>query len=335
MKYLVVALLLLSGCASIAINAAPKKKANPVQSEQSKAANDVFWTALHAGNYDALPGVIELLQQAYLADPTDAITTAHLGFAHIWKAAERVRLEKVPATITDHLLLSQRYFAEAFEMTNDWRFAGFLAGAELANGTIHKDEKLVRQGFFRMKEAVAAFPEFNLFASGYQASSAAVDSDRFKQGLEAMWKNVDFCFDGKVSRADPDYGPVMFMETQVGTRRVCWNNWITPHNHEGFALNLGDMLVKAGDLKAGRRMYENAKLSKTYAQWPYKDLLEKRLANINENTEIFRKPTAEVPKDRLMMYASEANCAGCHADAPAEVAATTFTQRNENRTHGR
>jgi|GEM_PF-3231762 len=103
----------------------------------------------------------------------------------------------------------------------------------------------------------------------------------------------------------------MDMETQQGPLRVCWNNWITPHNHEGFALNLGDMLVKAGDLKAGKRMYE------------------KRLANLGENTELFRRPTKDVPKGRLMMFASEANCAGCHADAPAISFARAKTRGKE------
>ncbi len=306
-------------CASIAIGAAKPKKANPVQSEQSKAANDFFWVALHGGKYEALPEVIETLQRAYLADPFDAITTAHLGFAHIWAAAERTRLEPIPATVTDHLLLSQRYFAEAVEMTGDPRFVGFLAGAELANGSIHKDERLLRQGYFRMKDAVAAYPEFNLFSRGYSASSAAVDSERFKQGLEDMWSNVAFCFGDEVHRDNPDYTKVMSSETQVGPKRVCWNGWIAPHNHEGFALNLGDMLVKAGDLKAARRMYENAKLSKTYAQWPYRDLLEQRLAQLDENAVLFRKPTDEVPKERRMMFSSGANCSGCHADDPGKA----------------
>lgn len=305
-------LLLASSCASIAINAAPPKQANPVQSAQSKAANDLFWDALHGGKYEALPDVIEQLQRAYLADPMDAITTAHLGFAHIWAAAERTRLDPIPATVTDHLLLSQRYFAEAVEMTGDPRFLGFLAGAELANGTIHKDQRLIRQGYFRMKDAVAQFPEFNLFSRGYSASSAAWDSERFRGGLDDMWKNVEFCFDGKVTRADPDYTPVMAMQTQTGPKRVCWNNWIAPHNHEGFALNLGDMLVKAGDAKAARRMYENAKLSSTYAQWPYRALLEQRLAQLDENLVLFRKPAEEVPKERRMMFSSSANCGACH-----------------------
>ncbi len=304
--------LLATGCAQMAINAAPRKRPSPEQGEVSKNANDFFWEALHAGRYDALPDVIEALQRAYLTDPNDAVTAAHLGFAHIWVIAERTRLDPIPATITDHMLLSQRYFGEAVEMTGDPRFLGFLAGTELANGTIHRDERLIRQGYFRMKDAVEQYPEFNLFSRGYSGSTAPVDSDRFKQGLEDMWKNVEFCFQNRVARADPDYTAVMKEETTVGPKRVCWNGWIAPHNHEGFALNFGDYLLKSGDKKAAKRMYENAKLSRTYQTWPYREVLEQRLEHLDENATLFQKPQDLLPKEKRMMFASTFNCSGCH-----------------------
>lgn len=37
----------------------------------------------------------------------------------------------------------------------------------MAEGTIHKDEKLIRQGYFRMLDSVKAWPEFNLLTAGY------------------------------------------------------------------------------------------------------------------------------------------------------------------------
>ena len=309
---LVVLCLLSSGCASIAINAAPKKKPTLVQSDHSKLVNDVFWAALHGGQYDQLPSVLEQLTQAYLADPNDAITTAHLGFAYIWQISERARSAEKRATITADLVLSERFFAEAVEMTGDPRFAGFLAGAQMAVGTVHKDERKLREGFFRMKDAVAAFPEFNLFARGYSGAGQPIDSDRFKQGLNDMWANMDFCFGRSLPHDNPDYTPVMSMQTEVGPKRVCWNGWIAPHNHEGFALNLGDMLTKAGETRAARVMYNNAKLSPTYDQWPYRAVLEKRLEQLDENVGLFRQKPDEIPADRRMMNASGFSCGACH-----------------------
>jgi hypothetical protein len=304
-----------AGCAAMAVATAPKKEPSATQTPAAKEANDAFWAALHAGAYADIPKVKELLQRAYLNDPSDAITAAHLGFLHIWSIAERARLDSPRASVTDDMLLAQHYFREAVQMTGDPRFMGFLAVTELANGTLHKDEKLVRTGYFRMKDAVARFPEFNLFARGYAASQLPVDSERFKAGLEDMWVNIDACIDARFDRNRPDYAPYMRLETTAGPKRVCWNGPIAPHNLEGFALNFGDMLVKHGDVAAARVMYGNAKLSRTFDRWPYRALLERRLAQADENVDIFRRPVDQQPKDRRIMFASEASCSGCHADA--------------------
>jgi hypothetical protein len=64
--------------------------------------------------------------------------------------------------------------------------------------------------------------------------------------------------------------------------RACWNSWIAPHNFEGFFLNFGDMLARANDLPNARAMYEAARLPKSYAQWPYRDVLERRLARLEQ-----------------------------------------------------
>lgn len=308
--------LLLSGCASIAISAAKPKQASPTQSEQSKAANDAFWRALHAGAYEEIPDVKERLQQAYLADPFDAPTAAHLGFLHIWAISERDRLPNQCASITDQMVLSQRYFGEAVEMTGDARFQGFLALTELANGSVHKDERLLRTGFFRLADSVDAYPEFNLFSRGLVLGGFPHDSDRFKDGVEDMWRAIDLCIEGKIDRHNPDYTALMKHETTTGPRRVCWNGWIAPHNHEGFSLTMGDMLVKQGEVKAARRMYENAKLSRTYEKWPYREVLDQRIAQADENVAIFRLPAAEQPKGRRTLIASEYSCSACHADNP-------------------
>jgi hypothetical protein len=38
------------------------------------------------------------LTAAYLEDPRDAETAAHLGFSHVWRLSERVRLDTQSAT---------------------------------------------------------------------------------------------------------------------------------------------------------------------------------------------------------------------------------------------
>lgn len=119
---------------------------------------------------------------------------------------------------------------------------------------MHSDEKLTRQGYFMLKDAIEAWPEFNLFTAGYVMSRLPADSPQLREGLEWEWQNLDICIGEKLDRANPDYTRYMSMETREGPKRACWNSWIAPHNLEGFFLNMGDMLVKAGDWQTAQKI---------------------------------------------------------------------------------
>ena len=96
-----------------------------------------------------------------------------------------------------------------------------------------------------------------------------------------------------------------------GPKRVCWNSWIAPHNFEGFFLNFGDMLVKAGEPQRAAVMYGNARLAAEFSTWPYKGLLDDRIANATPERGGLPAPgpTAEGP---TMMVRSRYSCMGCH-----------------------
>jgi hypothetical protein len=99
----------------------------------------------------------------------------------------------------------------------------------------------------------------------------------------------------------------MSRATTVGEKRVCWNSTIAPYNFEGFFMNMGDMLVKAGDPGTARKVYANAKLSPTYASWPYRAVLEQRLTDAETNVAGFRAGTGTP-----MMGRSAYSCMACH-----------------------
>src|SRR5260221_633334 len=80
-----------------------------------------------------------------------------------------------------------------------------------------------------------------------------------------------------MDRRNPDYARYMALVTTKGPKRVCWNSWIAPHNFEGFFLNMGDMLVKAGDWQTAQKIYGNAKLTPEYGQWKFRQMLEDRI----------------------------------------------------------
>jgi hypothetical protein len=114
---------------------------------------------------------------------------------------------------------------------------------ELAEGSLHADEKLARRGYFDLMKSVDGWPEFNLFTAGYIMSRQPHTDARYAEGVAYQWQNLDVCVQDKVDRRTVQYEKYMSAETTEGPKRACWNSWIAPHNFEGFFLNMGDMLV--------------------------------------------------------------------------------------------
>lgn len=311
---LAVATLLLAGCSTLAISTAPAKPASTQRSELAKQADALFWQVLHGGRYQDIGRALEVHTAAYLQDPGDALTAAHTGWLHIWRLAESSRLAQVPATITDDAVLARKYFEEAVRLQpGEARFQGFLGSALLAEGAIHKDEKLTRQGYYTLLDSIDAWPEFNLFTAGYSLSRLPAESARFKQALEMQWRTLDLCVGQPVSRQNPDFRPYMGQATETGTKRVCWNSWIAPHNFEGFFLNMGDMLVKSGDVATAVKVYANARHSPTYDSWPQRALLEQRITDAPRNGAAFTAPgRPQGPDSQRMLINSSVACMACH-----------------------
>ena len=302
------------GCVNrnhIAVLLAPPKTATSLRSHAALQADDLFWHTFHSGAYEEIPRVLEVLTAAYLETPTDAVTAAHIAWFHNWRMAERSRLSAIPATITDHTILARRYFEEAVKLnSSDPRTQGFLAGHAVIEGTLHKDDRLVRRGYVMLLDAIDAWPEFNLFTAGFVMSRLPADSPHFKEGLEWQWRNLDMCIEGRIDRTNPDYAKYLSLETTEGDKRVCWNSWIAPHNFEGFFLNMGDMLVKSGDWQTAQKIYANAKHSRDYTTWKFAALLETRIAQAQENVAVFNE--AQGAPVRPMMINSAFACMGCH-----------------------
>jgi hypothetical protein len=297
----------------IAVMTAPKKEAAATRSEAAIKADEVFWATFHGGDYGNIETALEALTAAYLETPNDAKTAAHIAWSHNWRMAERARMGATPATITDDTVVARRYFQEAAKLDpSDARVRGFLAGHTLIEGALHKDEKLTREGYFMMLDAIRAWPEFNMFTGGFVFSRLPADAPRFKEGLEWQWKTLDVCIGGKLDRANPDYARYMAIETTEGKKRACWNSWIAPHNFEGFFLNMGDMLVKAGDWQTAQKIYANAKLSKSYAAWKFQSILDDRIDQAQANVALFNAQSGESPT--RIMIESEFACMACHQE---------------------
>jgi hypothetical protein len=293
---------------------APPKVASTSRSETAMRADALFWKTFHNGDYDGIPKALDAVKGAYLQAPSDPVTAAHVGFLHVWHIAERARLDATPPSITDDTILARKYFSEALALDpSEARYQGFLATTMMAEASIHRDEKLKRRGYYALIDAVDAWPEFNLFTAGYVLSNQPADSAQFKEGLEMQWRTLDLCTGSRVDRRDPSFSSYMHLETREGPKRVCWNSWIAPHNFEGFFLNMGDMLVKAGDWATAQKIYANAKLSSTYSSWAYRSALEARIEQAQANVAAFNAPSrGKTSGDGVLMVQSRFACMGCH-----------------------
>jgi len=303
------------GCASIAIAVAPEKVAVPDETPEFRAAESAFWTALHGGHYERIGDTLELYQRAYLKNPASPLTAARIGWLHTWRLAERARLEdKAPATITDDIVLARKYFGEAVHLApNESRFLGFYASLTMAEGAVHKDEAITRRGYFTMNDAIAAWPEFNLFTAGISVANLPASDALFDEGIDRQWQTLDVCIDGTFDRKDGRFDRHMALETKEGKNRACWDSWAAPHNLSGFFLHMGDMLVKKGDVAKAKVVYQNARLPKSYASWKLRDVLEDRIAHADAYVEDFRK-TAPTATAKAPFWNATFACTGCHAE---------------------
>lgn len=303
---------MLSGCEKITLMLTPKKQPLASHSPLAEKAESNFWATLHKGEYEKIPDVQKLLLAAYLENPNDPKLAAHLGFVHIWKITERQREKNREPTIVNEIILARKYFADACELyPQDARVQGFLGDSMLVEGSIFHDKRREVRGYFQLQKAISMWPEFNYFTAGYPMSTLAVHSKEFQQGLAWQWETLDRCAGQTIDKNNPDYSPYMTRETQKGPLRACWNSWIAPHNFEGFFLNMGDMLVKQGQWQTAIKIYNNARLSKSYLSWPYRYLLESHLQHAQENVSNFQKNLTDAP-DKQLLFNSGYGCVACH-----------------------
>ena len=305
-------LVLTAGCGRIAVWTAPDKAASAERTALARQADALFWKTLNGGEYEEIPAALSAMTAAYLDDPHDAVTAARVGWLHIWRIAERARLAAASPSITDDAVLARKYFEEAVRLNpKEARYQGFLASTLLMEGNIHKDEKLTRRGYYAMRDAIRAWPEFNYFTAGYVVSGRPHTSALFREGVEFQWRALETCVGEQVDREHLDYARFMPRQTTEGPRRVCWNSTIAPHNFEGFLLNLGDMLVKAGEPERAIVVYGNARHAPDYGAWPYKNVLEDRIRNAARYVEPFRATDAD-PGAPVIMFHSRFACVACH-----------------------
>lgn len=274
-------------------------------SEAAISARKAFWDAFYAERYDAIPGLLRQLGAAVLENPRDGETVLLLAHTHLWKVSERSRVETRDPTVVDHLVLAEHYFEEAYRLQpHDHRIIGWLGSVRIPLGAIRQDSAISAEGARLLQEGVRRYPQFNLFTAAFSRAGLPANHPAFREALDQLRRNVEVCSGVR----DADSTSARVYELARNADRSCANSAKAPHNFEGFVLNLGDMLVKADRPDEAVATYVRARLSPTFATWPYRDLLEARIRNAVDAARRAREGQA-VP----MMSGSAYSCAACHA----------------------
>ena len=288
------------------------------EGEQSEGRTS-FFQAFQQADYSSLDESIELLTREYLDG--DSKSTATLGFAHAWRLAESGRVEDGPARVIESADLAVRYFYESSqEFPTDPRLKGFLGSFKQAQGSIHGHPELQKEGWFDQKDAVRDWPEWGLFTQAYGLITKSPDESRYQKGIELLWHNIDECIDGKIDRNDFDYRS-LFDQVQEDSDprnyRACANTTIVPYNVQGFFTVFGDFYAKANDLENAARMYETALELPGADTWPYHNLAEQRLLDLEELSQWFsHEPErgTQIDARNTTIFSGPYNCSVCHAN---------------------
>jgi hypothetical protein len=233
------------------------------------------------------------------------------GLGNLWFVAESDRDPsggpQIPAAIGAAL---QHFGRMRVLRPEDHRVLGWFGSTQIGAGHATQDPALVAAGQAMVADGVTAWPEFNLFVHALIYSGYPAGSPEFDSAVDAFHETNELCF-GPLDRDNPDVTPYLGNATTTGVKRVCWNGDYALHNFEGYFLEMGDLLVKAGKVPAARRAYQNAQLIDSYETWPYRSMLVERLATIEARAALYAD--ADQDNDPRLVSETEVQCASCHA----------------------
>jgi hypothetical protein len=294
--------------------------------EESSAAIERFWQVYHGNQFNQIPDVQQQLENAIERDPNNSTLYALLGATHFWHYGEYTRDPNLNlGVLQQDLPNAVDLFGKALDIdyygkhligyVNDDHLPGYLGITTVHLGQQNSDDETIQKGNRILDLAAYQFPEFNNFNRWAAHNTDQKDTDSYKTSLDSLWQALDACAAAHVDRANPDLKPYLDLQTAVGRKKACWSEGtLAPHSFEGFMLNLGNGLVKAGHIQAAKVMFANARYAEHYSEWPYRQYLE-AVASSDLNARAALYADNDRSNDPPLAVPNR-GCSYCHATAP-------------------
>jgi hypothetical protein len=289
----------------------------------SRAAIRHFWEVYHGNDYDQIPHVQSELERAIENDPNNPTLYALLGAAHFWHIGEAARdanpqdpalAQDMPEAVENFgKALNLDYYTKHYiGYINDDHLPGYLGITTVHLGQFANDPDIIAKGDQTLDFAAYQFPEFNNFNRWAAHNTDPKDSASYQKALDSLWQGIDSCIGGKLDRNNPDVKPYLNLLTAVGRKKACWwEGELAPYSYEGYMLNLGNGLVKAGQVDAARIVYNNARYAANYNTWPYRNVLEAiASSDLNARAALYAAGNSQ---NEPALGVPNRGCSYCHA----------------------
>ncbi|HMJ13504.1 MAG TPA: hypothetical protein VK524_18925 [Polyangiaceae bacterium] len=288
----------LLGCGSEDSDSGASRDANPIPSA---------YAALEAGDYAAVPDLIERLDAAFEQRPDQGRLAFYAGTMRLWRATGAPRsLEQVLVDVLDAIDKLEQ--ARSLR-PDDPHVNAFLGIAQVTLGAGLGDEQRISAGRQVLAEGVQYYPPY---VNGVRTQAFLVlpaQHQYFPEALDAMYATLAEC--GFDYEPGDDFSIAYPARAQQPT---CSNAGVVDHVWEGIFLIYGDLFVKRGDARRARQLYETAKASPTFDAWPFGEELAERIARADERAALYLD--GDPKNDPPTWLQGQSLCVGCHASKP-------------------
>jgi hypothetical protein len=302
---------LVAACGADAAMGSPASASSPTKpaGASDDSVTSKAYAALTAGAQDQVTQLIADVDDAVAKNPSDGRAMLYSAIMRFWQLGEEIDL---PPTSAEELTLVKtmidRFRKAQSMLPNDDRAPAFGGLAKVIIGKATSDSSMQAEGLSDIDHGIQIFPVYSNFLRALASAESPPGSDDFAAVMPHLQAAVDDCgvqdSAGKFKYID---GPL------PAEQRACNDVGIVPHVWEGFFINYGDLLLKAGKgADAARAAYEGVKLAPRFDKWPFASALQDRIDHVADRAALYAD--SDPSNDPKIWMQDGHICTGCHQD---------------------